>query len=109
MALPPVSRSQIELVVNDSEEPLPIPMEDKAIDADSLVPSNAYPVDEVLLVTDGTDGGKEPAIAIEALPYVARRSIINVELGFLEYVLHDIRTLLDSVARVSGHGPYDLR
>lgn len=95
MALPPVSRSQIELVVNDGEEPLSIPMEDKAIDADSLVPSDAYPVDEILLVTDGTDSGKEPAIANKALSYVTRRSIINVELGFLEYVLHDVRTLFD--------------
>ena len=99
MALPPVSRSQIELVVDDGEEPISIPMEDKAIDADSLVPSDAYPVDEIFLVTDGTDGGKKPAIAIEALPYVTRRSIINVELGFLEYVLHDVRTLFDKKAQ----------
>lgn len=62
-------------------------VEDETINTNLLVPRNADPVDETLLVPESTQGSHKPAVSITSLSYIIGRSAADIELGLLEYLL----------------------
>ena len=71
--------------------PFAISVEYEAVDAYDFVSCDTDPIDKIFFVTNGTDGGEEPAVAAGSLTNIASGSVVNVKLWVFEDVLcsHD--------------------
>ena len=74
-------------------KPLAVSMKYESIDTYCLVSRYADPIDEIFLVTDGTNGRQKPAIAVVSLPDIIGGSIVNVELWSGKNILSSLSVL----------------
>ena len=63
-------------------------MEDETVDTHSLITRHTHCINQVLLITEGAECRKKPAVSIHALANITRSGVIFEESGLLEYVGH---------------------